>query len=118
MFSTTFTGTSPKSITGSMPIVPKPGARAIEDGIADTPAAPARRWGAFVPGTVLMLFTALLSALFFQPAPNPLPGEALLRVSACGLCGSELEAFKAKSPRRPPHPERVRGTSARPLAGG
>ena len=29
-------------------------------------------------------------------------GEVLLRVAACGICGSELEAFKNKSPRRVP----------------
>jgi len=30
------------------------------------------------------------------------PDEVRLRVSACGICGSELEAFKNHSPRRPP----------------
>jgi threonine dehydrogenase-like Zn-dependent dehydrogenase len=36
-------------------------------------------------------------------APAPLqPDEVRLRVSACGLCGSELESFKHHSPRRPP----------------
>lgn len=34
--------------------------------------------------------------------PSPARGEVLLRVSACGICGSELEAFKNKSPRRVP----------------
>jgi len=29
-------------------------------------------------------------------------GEALLRVEACGICGSELEAFRSHSPRRKP----------------
>ena len=28
--------------------------------------------------------------------------EAILKVSACGICGSELESFKTMSPRRPP----------------
>jgi L-iditol 2-dehydrogenase len=37
-----------------------------------------------------------------QPQPSPGPGEALIRVSACGICGSELEAFKKRSPRRVP----------------
>jgi L-iditol 2-dehydrogenase len=37
-----------------------------------------------------------------QPAPTPAPDEVLLRVAACGLCGSELEAFKNRSPRRVP----------------
>ena len=34
--------------------------------------------------------------------PAPPPGEVTLRVAACGICGSELEAFKNRSPRRPP----------------
>ena len=37
-----------------------------------------------------------------QPRPRPVAGEVLLRVAACGLCGSELEAFKNHSPRRTP----------------
>jgi len=32
----------------------------------------------------------------------PQPGEVRLKVAACGICGSELEAFKYRSPRRPP----------------
>ena len=36
------------------------------------------------------------------PAPVPGPGEVLLQVAACGLCGSELETFKNRSPRRQP----------------
>jgi threonine dehydrogenase-like Zn-dependent dehydrogenase len=37
-------------------------------------------------------------------APDSQPGECelLLRVSACGICGSELEAFRNRSPRRVP----------------
>jgi L-iditol 2-dehydrogenase len=34
--------------------------------------------------------------------PRLLPGEVRLRVSACGICGSELESFKHRSARRPP----------------
>ncbi|MBV9866376.1 MAG: alcohol dehydrogenase catalytic domain-containing protein [Abitibacteriaceae bacterium] len=37
-----------------------------------------------------------------QPQPTAGPGEVLLRVAACGICGSELEAVKHHSPRRPP----------------
>ena len=37
-----------------------------------------------------------------QPVPRPGEGEVLLRVAACGICGSELEAFKKRSPRRVP----------------
>jgi len=36
------------------------------------------------------------------PQPTPGPGEVLLKVAACGLCGSELETFKSHSPRRTP----------------
>jgi threonine dehydrogenase-like Zn-dependent dehydrogenase len=36
------------------------------------------------------------------PMPQPAPGEVLFRVAACGICGSELESFKERSPRRPP----------------
>jgi L-iditol 2-dehydrogenase len=38
-----------------------------------------------------------------EAAPAPLaPDEVRLRVAACGICGSELESFKNRSPRRPP----------------
>ena len=37
-----------------------------------------------------------------QPRPSPAADEVVLRVAACGLCGSELEAFKSHSPRRTP----------------
>jgi L-iditol 2-dehydrogenase len=37
-----------------------------------------------------------------QPRPRPGAGEMLLRVEGCGICGSELEAFKKRSPRRVP----------------
>jgi threonine dehydrogenase-like Zn-dependent dehydrogenase len=37
-----------------------------------------------------------------QPDPTPGPGQVRLKVSACGICGSELEAFKNRSPRRVP----------------
>lgn len=36
------------------------------------------------------------------PDPQPGEGELLLKVSACGICGSELEAFRNRSPRRVP----------------
>jgi len=36
------------------------------------------------------------------PAPRPLRDEVVLHVSACGLCGSELETFKNRNPRRTP----------------
>lgn len=37
-----------------------------------------------------------------RPDPNPAPGEVILRVAACGICGSELEAFHTRNPRRMP----------------
>ena len=36
------------------------------------------------------------------PMPEPEEGEVLVRVEACGICGSELETFKSRSPRRTP----------------
>ncbi|MDL5055511.1 alcohol dehydrogenase catalytic domain-containing protein [Oscillatoria laete-virens NRMC-F 0139] len=37
-----------------------------------------------------------------RPIPETAPDEVLLKVDACGICGSELETYKAKSPRRTP----------------
>lgn len=34
--------------------------------------------------------------------PAPAADEVRLRVAACGICGSELESIKTRSPRRPP----------------
>jgi threonine dehydrogenase-like Zn-dependent dehydrogenase len=36
------------------------------------------------------------------PEPRLKPGELLVRVEACGICGSELGSFAARSPRRVP----------------
>lgn len=36
------------------------------------------------------------------PRPIPGPDEVLLRVAACGICGSELDSFREKSARRTP----------------
>jgi len=36
------------------------------------------------------------------PVPVPEAGESIIRVEACGICGSELEAFKFRNPRRTP----------------
>ncbi len=43
-------------------------------------------------------------ALEIQEAPSPVlaPDEVLIRIAACGLCGSELESFHNHSPRRQP----------------
>lgn len=38
----------------------------------------------------------------YAAPPAPADDEVTLRVAACGICGSELEAFKLRSPRRPP----------------
>ena len=37
-----------------------------------------------------------------RPRPKAEADEVLLRVAACGICGSELETFKARSDRRRP----------------
>ncbi|NND70065.1 MAG: alcohol dehydrogenase catalytic domain-containing protein [Rhodothermales bacterium] len=34
--------------------------------------------------------------------PQAASGEVLVRVAACGICGSELESFRSESPRRTP----------------
>lgn len=36
------------------------------------------------------------------PAPEPAPGEVVVRVSAAGICGSELEGVRSQSPFRVP----------------
>lgn len=36
------------------------------------------------------------------PVPKPAKGEVLIKVSACGICGSELETFRNKIKRRKP----------------
>ncbi len=36
------------------------------------------------------------------PEPKPKPGEVVVRVAAVGICGSELEGFAKRSPRRTP----------------
>jgi L-iditol 2-dehydrogenase len=36
------------------------------------------------------------------PEPTPRPGEVVVRVAAVGICGSELEGFASRSPRRTP----------------
>jgi len=36
------------------------------------------------------------------PTPAPGPGEVLVRVEACGICGSEVECFKERHARRTP----------------
>jgi L-iditol 2-dehydrogenase len=34
--------------------------------------------------------------------PHPAEDEVVLRVAACGICGSELDGVRSRSPRRPP----------------
>ncbi len=46
-------------------------------------------------------FDRVENATVAEPPP-PAPDEVTLRVSACGICGSELEGFKKRSPRRIP----------------
>ena len=38
------------------------------------------------------------------PTPEPRPGEVLIRVHACGICGSDLHAFRGSGPVRPATP--------------
>jgi Alcohol dehydrogenase GroES-like domain len=61
------------------------------------------------------------------PRPSPIDGEVLIRVSNCGICGSELETFRDASKRRMPplimghefcgQVEEVRGAKAGGLKG-
>lgn len=37
------------------------------------------------------------------PVPTPPPGEVLLQVTACGICGSDLHGYLGHSPRRSAH---------------
>ena len=37
-----------------------------------------------------------------EPAPTPAPGEALVRVAAVGICGSDMHAYHGFDTRRPP----------------
>ena len=37
------------------------------------------------------------------PEPQPGPGEVLIRVNACGICGSDLSGYVGHSPRRNAH---------------
>lgn len=46
-------------------------------------------------------FDRIENAIVPEPPP-PQADEVTIRVAACGICGSELEAFKTHSPRRPP----------------
>ncbi len=50
------------------------------------------------------LFYPTFDSLVVRDLPEPVAasGEVLLEVAACGLCGSELETFKNRSPRRMP----------------
>lgn len=42
-----------------------------------------------------------------RPDPQPAPGEALLRIIATGICGSDIHGFTGQNGRR--HPEQVMG---------
>src|SRR5690606_39177451 len=56
------------------------------------------------PPTMNAMIYSDWKRLEIGPVPEPVPraGELLVRVAACGICGSELEAFKKRSPRRRP----------------
>jgi len=50
-----------------------------------------------------LLYPAFDQLEISDVAPTPVrPDEVRLRVAACGICGSELETFKHRSPRRTP----------------
>lgn len=46
-------------------------------------------------------FDRIENAIVAEP-PEPAADEVTLTVAACGICGSELEGFKTRSPRRTP----------------
>lgn len=46
-------------------------------------------------------FGRMENAVVPEPPP-PAPDEVTLQMAACGICGSELESFKSRSPRRTP----------------
>jgi len=64
-----------------------------------------RRAGGFTQGADMraLLYPEFerLEMADVAPAP-PRPDEVRLRVAACGICGSELEGFRTRSPRRVP----------------
>ncbi len=37
-----------------------------------------------------------------EPEPEPRPGDAVVRIDSCGICGSDMHAFHGKDPRRVP----------------
>ena len=37
-----------------------------------------------------------------MPSPKPAPDEVLIRVNACGICGSDVHGFDGSSGRRIP----------------
>lgn len=45
-----------------------------------------------------------------MPKPEPRPGEVLVRVEACGICGSDMHGYHGQDPRR--HPPLVLGHEA------
>jgi L-iditol 2-dehydrogenase len=50
-----------------------------------------------------MVYTAPLELKILDvEEPQPAPGEVVVEVAAAGICGSELEGFATKSPRRVP----------------
>ncbi len=50
----------------------------------------------------LVLWGAERMAWREAPTPAPGPGEALLRIEAAGICGSDLHSYLGHDPRRPP----------------
>ncbi len=50
----------------------------------------------------LLLTAPSTLAMVDLPTPEPAPGEALLRIRACGICGSDLHGWDGSSGRRRP----------------
>lgn len=45
-----------------------------------------------------VIHSAHTAAVEERPVPRPAPGEALVRVTACGVCGSDLHAYEGTQP--------------------
>src|SRR6185436_1413341 len=54
------------------------------------------------PMKALLLYAPPTLDLVDLPAPTPAPGEVLLRVRACGICGSDIHGWDGSTGRRRP----------------
>ncbi len=62
------------------------------------------------PMKALVLTAPSKLELLDYPTPTPAPGEVLLRIRACGICGSDLHGWDGSSGRR--HPPLIMGHEA------